>query len=71
MTQLKSKIKAKDSLVSAERAWIDSTTKDRAFEATIYSDVQVDDLQLSQNDVFRTCERSNVLENYLELSKGK
>ncbi len=61
---------SKDSLIAAERAWLDSTNKDGTFEATIYSSEQVDDLEQSQNDMFRLCERANLLEKYLKLAKG-
>lgn len=57
--------KAKEKLVAAERAWLDLQDKSGRFEIALYGHETVDDLQMSQNEVFRICERANVLGKYL------
>jgi uncharacterized protein YecT (DUF1311 family) len=61
--------KSKDSLVVAERAWVDLASKDEDLESTLYGDEQVDNLQRTENQAFRICERANTLEKYLDLAK--
>lgn len=63
--------KAKDGLMEAERAWLALKSKDENFEALIYGDEQIDNLQQGESEVFRICERANVLDGYLDLAKNK
>lgn len=60
--------KAKDGLVSAERAWLDFHNKNGDFEAALYGDETVADLQVTQNEMFRLCERANMLDRYLSIA---
>lgn len=60
--------KAKDGLVSAERAWLDFHNKSGDFEAALYGDETVADLQVTQNEMFRLCERANMLDRYLSIA---
>ncbi|MFC6840507.1 lysozyme inhibitor LprI family protein [Xanthomonas theicola] len=60
--------KTKMRLVEAERAWLDSKTKDETLENLLYGDEQIDNLQQGENDIFRICERANTLEKYLDLA---
>lgn len=57
--------KAKERLVTAERAWLDLQDKDGKLETALYGNETVDNLQMTQNAVFRLCERANALEKYL------
>ncbi|ULU24660.1 lysozyme inhibitor LprI family protein [Dyella terrae] len=59
---------AKDDLVTAERAWLDFHNKSDSFESALYSDGRVADLEVTQNEVFRLCERANTLERYLSIA---
>jgi len=59
---------AKDDLVTAERAWLDFHNKSDSFESAIYGDGKVADLEVTQNEVFRLCERANTLERYLSVA---
>lgn len=61
--------KTKGQLVEAERAWLDSKTKDETLENLLYGDEQISNLQQGENDIFRICERANILEKYLDLAK--
>lgn len=63
--------KAKDSLVNAERAWLDFHNKSGDFEVSLYGDETVADLQVTQNEIFRLCERANVLNNYLSIANDQ
>ncbi|MDY1547447.1 lysozyme inhibitor LprI family protein [Luteibacter sahnii] len=57
--------KEKESLKSAENAWLDYRTKSGNLESAVYGDEPVADLTVTQNDIFRLCDRANVLEKYL------
>jgi|SRR5579859_3822321 len=63
--------KAKDELVSTERAWLDFHNKNGDFEATLYGEESVADLQVTQNEIFRLCERANALEKYLAVANDQ
>lgn len=63
--------KAKDGLVNAERAWLDFHNKSGDFEATLYGDETVADLQVTQNEIFRLCERANALSKYLSIANDQ
>lgn len=63
--------KAKDQLISAERAWLKFQNEDGTFQNLLYGDETVDDLQLTQNEIFRLCERANALDKYLSVANDK
>ena len=63
--------KDRPALVAAERAWISLQDKDGALETAIYGDEPVYGLQQDQNEIFRICERANVLERYLDIAKSR
>jgi uncharacterized protein YecT (DUF1311 family) len=60
--------KGKKNLVNAERAWLKSHDLDGQLETSVYGDELVEQLQMTQNDIFRLCERANMLEKYLDLA---
>ena len=57
--------KAKDALVRAEREWLKFQDANGEFEDSIYGDEIIANLQLTQNEIFRICERANALDTYL------
>lgn len=57
--------KAKEKLVAAERSWLDLQDKTGRLEDTLYGSETVSNLQRTQNETFRICERANVLQKYL------
>jgi uncharacterized protein YecT (DUF1311 family) len=57
--------KAKDALVRAEREWLKFQEANGQFENSIYGDESVANLQLTQNEMFRICERANAMDTYL------
>jgi uncharacterized protein YecT (DUF1311 family) len=59
--------KAKEQLVDSERAWLAFHGKTSRLESALYGSELVAALQVSQNDIFRLCERANTLEDYLSL----
>jgi uncharacterized protein YecT (DUF1311 family) len=59
--------KAKAQLVDSERAWLEFHGKTSRLESTLYGSELVANLQVSQNDIFRLCERANALDSYLSL----
>jgi uncharacterized protein YecT (DUF1311 family) len=59
--------KAKEQLVNSERAWLAFHGKTSRHESTLYGTEIIGNLQVSQNDIFRLCERANTLEVYLSL----
>jgi uncharacterized protein YecT (DUF1311 family) len=63
--------KAKDGLVSSERAWLDFHNKSGNVEAALYGDETVADLQVTQNEIFRLCERANTLDKYLSIANDQ
>jgi len=61
---------ARDSVRAAERAWLDFNTKSVVAETAIGGANQVANIDVSQAELFRFCERANVLEDYVS-SIGK
>jgi uncharacterized protein YecT (DUF1311 family) len=59
--------KAKEQLVASERAWLGFDGKSSSLESTLYGSEIVANLQVSQRDLFRKCERANTLDTYLSL----
>ena len=59
--------KEKEKLVNSERAWLASRGKSYRLESALYGNDLIGNLQVSQNDIFRLCERANALEEYLSL----
>jgi uncharacterized protein YecT (DUF1311 family) len=59
--------KAKQRLVDSERAWLTFHHKTSGLESNIYGNEIVANLEVSQRDIFRLCERANTLDNYLSL----
>lgn len=57
--------KAKDSLIRAEREWLKFQEANGEFENYLYGNEIIDNLQLTQNEMFSTCERTNALATYL------
>jgi uncharacterized protein YecT (DUF1311 family) len=57
--------KAKDALVRAEREWLKFQEANGEFESSIYGNEAIANLQLTQNEIFRICERANALGTYL------
>jgi uncharacterized protein YecT (DUF1311 family) len=57
--------KAKDQLISAERAWLKFQNEDGTFQNLLYGDEAIDNLDLTQNEIFRICERANAMDTYL------
>ena len=60
--------KAKDKLIIAERAWLQFREKNDEFENSIYGDEIIDNLALTQNEIFSICERANALDKYLSIA---
>jgi uncharacterized protein YecT (DUF1311 family) len=63
--------KAKDNLVASQRAWLEFRNKNGDFEATLYGDEPVADLQVTQNDIFRLAERADALDKYLTIANDQ
>ena len=63
--------KAKGQLVGSERAWLAFHGKTSGLESTIYGNEIVANLEVSQREVFRLCERANTLDDYLSLVNDK
>ncbi|MEG0183402.1 MAG: lysozyme inhibitor LprI family protein [Stenotrophomonas sp.] len=61
----------KDTLVRAERAWLDFHSSSNAFESSLYGSETVSSFQVMQNEIFRLCERANALEAYLPIAKDQ
>ncbi|HWX67423.1 MAG TPA: lysozyme inhibitor LprI family protein [Rhodanobacter sp.] len=57
--------KAKDALIRAEREWLKFQEANGKFEDSIYGDESIANLQLTQNEMFRICERANAMGTYL------
>jgi len=62
---------AKDNLVRAERAWLDLHNTSKAFESSLYDSETVGSFQVTQKEIFRLCERANVLEEYLSIANDR
>lgn len=57
--------KAKDALIRSEREWLKFQEANGEFENSLYGNEIIDNLQLTQNEMFRLCERANALGTYL------
>lgn len=57
--------KTRDSVRAAERAWLDFNTKSVVAETDIGGANQVAGFDVAEAELFRYCERANVLERYL------
>ena len=57
--------KAKDELIHAERAWLKYQETNGALESSVYGSDAVGNLQVTENAIFRICERANALDDYL------
>ncbi|MFK2904366.1 DUF1311 domain-containing protein [Dyella ginsengisoli] len=57
--------KAKDELIHAERAWLKFQEANGALESSVYGSEAVGNLQVTENALFRVCERANALDDYL------
>ena len=57
--------KAKDQLIQAERAWLKFQDANGMLEGSVYGSEAVGNLQVTENALFRVCERANVLDDYL------
>lgn len=57
--------KTKDALTRAEREWLKFQQANGEFETFIYGDESVANLQLTQNEMFRICQRANEIDTYL------
>lgn len=62
--------RAKDQLINAERAWLKFQNEDGTFQNLLYGDEIVDNLDLTQNEIFSLCERANELDKYLSIANG-
>lgn len=62
--------KAKDQLISAERAWLKFQNEDGTFQTLLYGDEIIDNLDLSQNEIFSLCKRADELDRYLSIANG-
>lgn len=62
---------AKDSLIRAERAWLDFHNTSKTFESSLHGSEAVSGFQVMQKEIFRLCERANVLEEYLLIAKDQ
>lgn len=63
--------KAKDNLLTAERAWLEYHNKNSEFETALYGEESVADLQVTRNEVFRLCDRADALDKYLKIAGDK
>lgn len=57
--------KAKDQLIQAERAWLKFQDANGVLESSVYGSEAVGNLQVTENALFRVCERTNALDDYL------
>jgi uncharacterized protein YecT (DUF1311 family) len=55
---------AKDALIRSEREWLKFQEANGKFENFLYGNEIIDNLQLTQNEMFRICERANALGAY-------
>jgi uncharacterized protein YecT (DUF1311 family) len=56
---------AKDAFIRSEREWLKFQEANGEFENSLYGNEIIDNLQLTQNEMFRLCERANALGTYL------
>jgi len=61
----------KENLIRAERAWLDFHSTSTTFEASLYGSETVSSFQVMQREIFRLCERANVLEAYLLIANDR
>ena len=59
---------AKKALVAAERTWLQSASRDEAFETALYGDSQAENAQQQENRLLRLCARADALDKYLAFS---
>ncbi|WP_233260178.1 lysozyme inhibitor LprI family protein [Luteibacter sp. OK325] len=62
---------AKANLLTSERAWLEFHNKNGDFEASLYGDEPVADLQVTQNEIFRIAERADALDKYLTIANDQ
>lgn len=62
---------AKDNLIRAERAWLAFHSDSNAFESSLYGSETVSSFQVMQKELYRLCERANVLEEYLSIANDR
>lgn len=62
---------AKDNLIRAERAWLDFHNTSKTFESSLYGSETVSSFEVVQKELFRLCERANVLEEYLSIANDR
>jgi len=62
---------AKANLLTSERAWLEFHNRNGDFEAALYGDEPVADLQVTQNEIFRIAERADALDKYLTIANDQ
>lgn len=67
--QLQARLKgtSKTKLVNAQRAWLQSRSRDSELDTALYDNSQVGNLQGELNDVMRLSARADQLQKYLQL----
>ena len=63
--------KAKNKLIIAERTWLKLQDENGGLEDSLYGDEIIDNLDLTQNEIFSICERANTLDRYLSIAAGQ
>jgi uncharacterized protein YecT (DUF1311 family) len=63
--------KAKEQLINAERAWLKFQNEDGTFQNLLYGDEIIDNLDLTQNEIFSLCKRADELDQYLSIANGQ
>jgi len=61
----------RSSAPKAERAWLEFHNRNGDFEASLYGDEPVADLQVTQNEIFRIAERADALDKYLTIANDQ
>lgn len=62
---------SKENLIRAERAWLELHSSSKLFESSLYGNDIVTSFEIMQNEIFRLCERANMLERYLLIANDK
>ena len=62
---------AKESLVRAQRAWLDFHGASTAFESSLYGGETVGSFEVMQREIFRLAERASVLEEYVSIADDR
>ena len=62
---------AKANLIRAERAWLDFHSTSKTFESSLYGNDAVSSFEVMQKELFRYCERANLLEEYLSIANDQ